>query len=62
MSTTLDNIAAVGPAAALTGPAARGDWDTIRAHLAALPTDDDRALYLALCERAADLAGCALDI
>ena len=56
MSTTLDNVAAVGPAAALTGPAARGDWDTIRAHLAALPTDDDRALYLALCGRAAQLA------
>jgi predicted short-subunit dehydrogenase-like oxidoreductase (DUF2520 family) len=57
MSTTLDNIATVGPAAALTGPAARGDWDTISAHLAALPTDDDRALYLALCDRAARLAG-----
>jgi len=61
MSTTLDNIADVGPAAALTGPAARGDWDTIRTHLAALPTDDDRHLYLALCEHAAHLAGRALD-
>jgi len=57
MSTTLDNVADIGPAAALTGPAARGDWDTIRAHLAALPTGDDRRLYLALCERAARLAG-----
>ena len=57
MSTTLDNIADIGPAAALTGPAARGDWDTIRTHLAALPADDDRRLYLALCTRAADLAG-----
>ena len=61
MSTTLENIAAVGPAAALTGPAARGDWDTIGAHLGALPTDDDRTLYLALCQRAAQLAGHAFD-
>ena len=57
MSTTLGNIADVGPTAALTGPAARGDWATIRTHLAALPTEDDRRLYLALCERAAHLAG-----
>jgi predicted short-subunit dehydrogenase-like oxidoreductase (DUF2520 family) len=57
MSTTLDNIADIGPAAALTGPAARGDWATIRTHLAALPTDGDRRLYLALCARAAHLAG-----
>lgn len=57
MHTTLDNITEVGPTAALTGPAARADWETIRSHLAALPTDDDRALYLALCERAARLAG-----
>lgn len=56
MSTTLDNIADIGPAAALTGPAARGDWDTIRTHLAAL-SDDDHRLYLALCARAAHLAG-----
>jgi len=57
MSTTLDNIADIGPAAALTGPAARGDWDTIRTHLAALSDDDDRRLYLALCARAAHVAG-----
>lgn len=33
---TLDNVAALGPAAALTGPAFRGDWATVAAHLAAL--------------------------
>lgn len=33
---TLDNVAALGPAAALTGPAARGDWETIERHRAAL--------------------------
>ena len=57
MSTTLENVAEVGAAAALTGPAARGDWNTIRTHLAALPTDDDRRLYRILCEGAARLAG-----
>ena len=57
MRTTLDNVADVGAAAALTGPAARADWDTIGKHLAALPTDDERRLYFALCERAAHLAG-----
>jgi predicted short-subunit dehydrogenase-like oxidoreductase (DUF2520 family) len=33
---TVDNVAALGPAAALTGPAARGDWATIERHRAAL--------------------------
>ncbi len=57
MSTTLENIAAVGPAAALTGPAARADWPTVRAHLAALPSDDDRRFYIACCTAAARMAG-----
>jgi predicted short-subunit dehydrogenase-like oxidoreductase (DUF2520 family) len=60
MRSTLENVADVGPAAALTGPAARADWDTIRAHLDALPTDDDRHLYRALCESTARLAGHAM--
>ena len=34
---TVENVAALGPAAALTGPAARGDWATIDRHRAALP-------------------------
>lgn len=39
---TIDNVAELGPAAALTGPAARGDWDTIDRHLAALdPAERD---------------------
>jgi predicted short-subunit dehydrogenase-like oxidoreductase (DUF2520 family) len=33
---TVDNVRALGPAAALTGPAARGDWATIERHRAAL--------------------------
>jgi predicted short-subunit dehydrogenase-like oxidoreductase (DUF2520 family) len=37
---TLDNVAEMGPAAALTGPAARGDWATVERHRAALPADE----------------------
>ena len=37
---TVDNVAELGPAAALTGPAARGDWATIDRHLAALDAID----------------------
>jgi pantoate--beta-alanine ligase len=37
---TVENVAALGPAAALTGPVARGDWATVDRHLAALaPTE-----------------------
>ena len=34
--TTVENVAALGPAAALTGPAARGDAETIERHRAAV--------------------------
>jgi len=53
---SLDNVAALGPAAALTGPVARGDWATVARHLDALPADE-RPAYLALAEAAARLAG-----
>lgn len=56
VATTVDNVAHLGPAAALTGPAARGDADTIQAHLRALP-DEERALYRLLAGEAARLAG-----
>jgi len=55
MAATLDDVAARGPAAALTGPAARGDLETIRRHLDALPAAHVDA-YRALSERAAALA------
>lgn len=55
---SLDNVAAVGPAAALTGPVARGDWRTVARHLAALPPEE-REAYLAMAEQAARLAGVA---
>jgi predicted short-subunit dehydrogenase-like oxidoreductase (DUF2520 family) len=47
----LQNVAEVGPAAALTGPAARGDWDTIARHLAALDPSE-RSAYLAMAAAA----------
>ncbi|OWY60597.1 hypothetical protein B7486_68330, partial [cyanobacterium TDX16] len=36
---TVDNVHALGPQAALTGPIARGDEATVARHLAALPED-----------------------
>ncbi len=53
---TVANVAELGPAAALTGPAARGDESTIARHIAALP-DEERALYEALVSEARRLAG-----
>lgn len=53
---TLDNVAVLGPAAALTGPAARGDEATIRRHLRALPVDERRA-YRGMVDAARRLAG-----
>lgn len=50
----IDDVAAHGPAAALTGPVSRGDWDTVNAHVAALP-EDEREAYLALASAAARL-------
>lgn len=59
MRAVIDNIDHVGVAASLTGPVARGDWDTVRAHLAA--TDPaDHGLYIALAQACATLAGHAL--
>lgn len=37
---TLDNVAELGPIAALTGPVARGDWETVERHRAALPPEE----------------------
>lgn len=48
---TVENVAALGPAGALTGPVARGDWATVAAHLDALP-DDERPAYRAMVEQA----------
>jgi predicted short-subunit dehydrogenase-like oxidoreductase (DUF2520 family) len=53
--TTVDNVAALGPRDALTGPVARGDWSTVARHLDVLP-DNERDGYLAMVELAARLA------
>jgi predicted short-subunit dehydrogenase-like oxidoreductase (DUF2520 family) len=46
---TVDNIERLGPAAALTGPLARGDVSTIRAHLEALASEPElERLYRAV--------------
>jgi predicted short-subunit dehydrogenase-like oxidoreductase (DUF2520 family) len=50
-----DDVVSLGPAAALTGPASRGDLATIDAHLEAMP-HEERATYRALAERALRLA------
>ncbi|MEY2568666.1 MAG: pantoate--beta-alanine ligase [Actinomycetota bacterium] len=51
---TVENVAALGPAAALTGPVARGDWATVDRHLAALDPSE-RPTYEAMASEAARL-------
>jgi predicted short-subunit dehydrogenase-like oxidoreductase (DUF2520 family) len=54
---TVDNVAAVGPKNALTGPVARGDWETVARHLAVLPPEE-RSAYQALADQASRLVPC----
>jgi predicted short-subunit dehydrogenase-like oxidoreductase (DUF2520 family) len=51
---TVDNVAALGPAAALTGPVARGDWATVARHVAAIP-ESERPAYEAMAALAGRL-------
>jgi len=51
---SLADVAALGPAAALTGPVRRGDTATVERHLASLPADE-RAAYQAMATEAARL-------
>ena len=37
---TIDNVAELGPAGALTGPVARGDWATVERHRAAVGAEE----------------------
>jgi predicted short-subunit dehydrogenase-like oxidoreductase (DUF2520 family) len=53
---TVENVAELGPADALTGPVARGDWDTVARHLSALP-QSERPAYEAMVELAKKLTG-----
>src|SRR5258705_39912 len=52
---TVDNVAALGPAAALTGPVARRDWATVDRHRAALDPSE-LAAYDAMVELARRLS------
>jgi len=57
MAAAVENARAVAPSAALTGPVARGDVETVRAHLAALETAPEvLELYRALSREAVVLA------
>ena len=60
-SAGLDLEAALGPRQALTGPAMRGDWDTLSRHLDALPARE-RAGYQAGAALATQLAESAAPI
>jgi predicted short-subunit dehydrogenase-like oxidoreductase (DUF2520 family) len=57
---TVDNVFALGPAAALTGPVARGDVSTVAGHLDSL-ADDERRAYRALAAEARRVAGSSDD-
>lgn len=63
LATTLQNLTARGPERALTGPVARGDVATVRAHLALLEAQPPRvaAAYRALSLQALTLAAPRLD-
>ena len=52
---TIDNVEAVGPRDALTGPVRRGDWRTVEGHRAALAADE-RPAYDVLVDLAERLA------
>ena len=59
MIASMANVAETDPATALTGPAARADWDTVRGHRSSLRqlSESDEALYMVLAAEAAALAG-----
>lgn len=51
-----DNVGELGAAGALTGPVARGDWDTVRQHIESI-AESERATYQAMAVETAKLAG-----
>ena len=55
MRGTMDNLEQLGLSAALTGPVARGDVDTVRLHLSRLSARE-RRLYSALGLETVELA------
>lgn len=57
MRQTLDNVLALGPAAALTGPIVRGDAATVARHLQQLHHAPDEQAYRALAVLTVQLSG-----
>lgn len=55
VTSALDNVLAAGPVRALTGPVARGDVQTVKQNLSALP-EEARELYVALARAILRLA------
>lgn len=53
---SVENVTALGPVAALTGPVARGDVETVRGHLEVL-SGADREAYLGMARLARRLSG-----
>lgn len=53
---TIDNVFAMGPAKALTGPIARGDAETIQIHLDAIQNPSVKNLYSLLGEKTVSLS------
>ena len=51
----VEDVARDGVRASLTGPASRGDVQTIDAHLVAIPTSE-QGIYVALANKAFDLS------
>jgi predicted short-subunit dehydrogenase-like oxidoreductase (DUF2520 family) len=51
---TVDNVEALGPENALTGPVRRGDWETVALHLEVID-ESERAAYQAMADAAARL-------
>jgi predicted short-subunit dehydrogenase-like oxidoreductase (DUF2520 family) len=55
MRTSVENAVVTSAAEAITGPASRGDWNTVRSHLEAIGPEE-RSLYRAWAIEAASLA------
>lgn len=58
---TVENVARLGPAAALTGPVSRGDWETVERHLEAI-ADSEVSGYCAGASLAGRLAGRSVEV
>ena len=52
---SIDNVLTMGAAQSLTGPASRGDFETINMHIDVLPIDE-KELYETLAKATAELA------